>query len=61
MYKLACKSLGAVDCNFVATGESKDEAVDKMKEHAEASHPDALAGKSEYEIVRDMEGAVVEE
>lgn len=42
MKTLACKDMGAPDCDFVATGETSEEVKQKMMEHAQNAHPEAL-------------------
>jgi predicted small metal-binding protein len=37
MKKLACRDLGG-DCNFVATGETEDEVMQKAGEHGKKVH-----------------------
>ncbi len=44
MKKLACKDLNLeTTCDYVAFGETEDEAVDGMITHAKAEHADDLA------------------
>lgn len=42
MYKLTCKDMGSADCDFTATGETQEEVMAKMKEHAMSAHPDKM-------------------
>jgi len=48
MKKLACRDLG-VDCSFVATADTSEEAKMELWEHAELTHPDVTAGISAEE------------
>lgn len=41
MEKFACKSLG-IDCNFVATGATKEEVLKKAMEHGGTVHADMM-------------------
>ncbi|MEK7608236.1 MAG: DUF1059 domain-containing protein [Patescibacteria group bacterium] len=42
MKSLACKDLGAPECDFVATAETAEEVVKAMTEHAVAMHKDKV-------------------
>ena len=42
MKQLSCRSLGE-DCDFVATGETEDEVIEKGMEHTKNDHPDVWA------------------
>lgn len=61
MKKLTCADLGTPECPFVAEGETNEEVVAKMMEHAKETHADKLEGKSDEEIQAMMEGAIKEE
>lgn len=50
MKQLACKDLGAPDCDFVATGETADEAKATMMAHAQEAHPEVLEGLTPEEM-----------
>jgi predicted small metal-binding protein len=50
MKKLACNDLGAMECDFVAQGETADEVKKQMFAHAEAEHPDVLKEMSPEEL-----------
>jgi len=39
--------MGAVDCAFVAEGETNDEVKGKMMAHAQEAHPDKIASMSD--------------
>lgn len=43
MKTLSCKDLGAATCPFVATGETEEEVVRKMVDHATVVHPEDVA------------------
>lgn len=43
MHILKCKDIediGIEDCDYVAKGETKEEAVNMVKEHLESEHPE---------------------
>ncbi len=42
MKTLACSDLGAAECTFVASGETNEDVVQKMMEHAKAAHPEKM-------------------
>jgi predicted small metal-binding protein len=42
MKTLACKDLGMKECNFVAKGETAEEAVDASTDHAMEAHKDKM-------------------
>jgi len=41
MKTLSCKDLGA-ECAFVASGETNEEAMKKMMDHAKEAHPEKM-------------------
>lgn len=41
MEKFACKDLG-IDCNFTATGATKEEVMKKAMEHGGVAHADLM-------------------
>jgi predicted small metal-binding protein len=41
MEKFACKNLG-IDCNFVATGATKEEVLKKAMQHGSTVHADLM-------------------
>jgi predicted small metal-binding protein len=41
MEKFACKTLG-IDCNFVATGATRDEVLKKAMAHGGTAHADMM-------------------
>lgn len=49
MEKFACKNLG-VDCDFVATGDTKEEVLKKAMEHGGAVHADLMKGMTEEQM-----------
>lgn len=64
MKTLSCKDLGDT-CEFVAKGETEDEVVQKMKEHAMEHHKekvdDMLKTMSEKEMEDMLRGKIREE
>ena len=46
-YKLGCRDLGGIDCDFVATGNTYAEVKKNLYAHAGESHKDVLASMSE--------------
>jgi len=48
MKSLSCKDMGT-DCHFVATGDTAEEAKNKMVEHAKADHAEMFNKMSEDE------------
>ena len=49
MKQIGCKDLGAVNCDFVASGETADDVKTRLFEHATAEHADKLAAMSDQE------------
>jgi len=49
MWKISCADLGDSSCHFEATGQTAEEAKQKLMEHAKAAHADKLAGMSEVD------------
>lgn len=43
MKSLSCKDLGTPECNFVAKGETAEEVVQTMSDHAMQAHADKIA------------------
>lgn len=43
MKSLSCADLGTPECHFVATGETAEEATQKMMDHAMDAHKDKVA------------------
>lgn len=56
MLEYACKDLG-LDCDFVTTGATVDEVIDKAFAHAAVAHADILNGMNEAEKAQ-LKGAV---
>jgi predicted small metal-binding protein len=50
MKSLSCKDMGAMDCEFVATGDTVEEVKQKMMAHAQEAHADVLANLSPEEM-----------
>lgn len=60
MYTLNCKDLDpAGACDFVVTGETKEEVLKKVQEHAATAHADKMAGMTPDDQV--MMGKKIEE
>ena len=51
MEKFACKNIG-VDCNFVVTGATKAEVLQKAMEHGNAVHADLMVGMTKEQAVQ---------
>jgi predicted small metal-binding protein len=61
MYKLQCKNLGTPECDYVAKGETSEEVVRNMKEHARSTHPDKVNGMSDADLTGKFESEVEKE
>lgn len=61
MYKLKCVDLGSPSCPFVATGDDREEVINKMKDHARIIHAANLDGKSDTQLTKEFDEAVTEE
>jgi len=62
MKMLSCKDMGA-ECDFVAKGETNQEVMKAMMDHAQAAHPDKMKEmetKSAEEVQSMMMGAMKE-
>ena len=42
-YKLGCREMGGMDCDFVAKGETAEKAKQNLYAHAGEAHKDVLA------------------
>jgi len=51
MKTLSCKDMG-MDDGFVAKGETEEEVMMKMQQHAKEMHADKVAGMSEEEMMK---------
>ena len=51
MEKFACKNLG-IDCNFVATGATKEEVFKKAMEHGGTVHADLMVGMTKEQSMQ---------
>lgn len=49
MEKFACKHLG-IDCDFVATGSTKEEVMDKAMAHGSTVHADMMKDMTEAQL-----------
>ncbi len=54
MKTLSCKDMGMAD-DFTAKGETEDEVMIKMEQHAKEMHADKMAGLSEEEMKKMKE------
>lgn len=54
MKSLSCKDMGMND-DFKATGETEDEVMMKMEQHAKEMHADKMAGMSDEEMMKMKE------
>lgn len=52
MKSLSCRELGKADCDFVAVGDTHDEIIRQMFQHAQASHKKMLDSMSEQQKTR---------
>jgi len=41
-YKLGCREMGGMDCDFVASGETAEETKQNLYAHAGEAHKDVL-------------------
>ena len=51
MKTLSCRDMG-MDDGFVAKGETEEEVMMKMEQHAKETHADKMAGMSEEEMMK---------
>jgi len=58
MKTLSCKDLGTMECDFVAKGETEDEVVNSMMEHAKEMHPEKVGAMPEEEMKNMMKSQV---
>ena len=42
MYTLMCKDLGLPNCAYIAKGQTEDEVIAMMMEHAMVTHPEQV-------------------
>ncbi len=64
MYKLACKDLGAPECDYIAQGETQEETLNQMKMHAMQAHPEKMEEMKdmpEEDVNKMMIGKMTEE
>jgi predicted small metal-binding protein len=60
METFACKSLG-LDCDFVATGATREELMGKVMEHGGTVHADLMANmtpEQSAEFAKNLEKAI---
>ncbi len=61
MFKFACKDVG-VDCNFVATGATREEVKKKAFDHAGVVHADLMKDMTESqkaELTKAVEAHII--
>ena len=46
-YKLGCKDMGGMDCEFTTTGDTTDEVKQNLYTHAKEVHKDVIASMPE--------------
>ena len=46
-YKLGCKDMGGMDCEFTTTGDTTDEVKQNLYAHAQEVHKDVIASMPE--------------
>ncbi len=51
MMKFACKDIG-MDCDFVATGASKEEVMQKAMAHGGVTHADAMKNMTQEQMAQ---------
>jgi predicted small metal-binding protein len=54
MKSLSCQDMGMSD-DFVAKGETEEDVIEKMTEHAKEMHADMMEGKSEEDMMKMKE------
>lgn len=59
MYSLSCKDLGMEKCNYVATGDTKEEVMEMASEHAMKAHPKEMKEKAEKMSKEEMNEAMM--
>jgi predicted small metal-binding protein len=52
MKHLSCKAMGAIDCDFVATGSTDEEVKQKMMAHAASAHPEKMQSMTPEQMVQ---------
>lgn len=59
MKQLSCKALGA-DCDFVAKGQTDEDVIRQVQEHAKTDHPDEwtqmqkMSNEEKNKMMKDM-------
>lgn len=51
----------SIDCDFAARGQTDEEVMEKMMEHAKMYHPEKIKGMSENEMKEMMKPMIKEE
>jgi predicted small metal-binding protein len=62
MEKFACKNLG-MDCDFVATGATKEEVLKKAMAHGSTVHADLMKNMTKEqsaEFAKKLEASIIE-
>jgi predicted small metal-binding protein len=54
MFKISCADMGSSDCNFVATGKTREETKKKMMDHAMFQHADKMKSMSKEDMAKSM-------
>ena len=55
MKTLTCRNMGVSDCDFVAKGETEEEVINIIREHASSNHPEIMK-----KMERDMNPSQIE-
>jgi predicted small metal-binding protein len=58
MKTLACKDM-EVDCGYIAKGETEEEVIGKMNDHAMKAHPDVVAEMSKEMSKEEMANKMI--
>jgi predicted small metal-binding protein len=61
MQKFACKNLG-MNCDFVATGATKDEVLKKAMKHGSSAHADMMKNMTKEQsaaFAKKLEASIV--
>ena len=58
MKTLSCREMAMVDCDFVAKGQTDEEIVQKMTEHAKMAHKETMGDMMKKMTVDEMREAM---
>ncbi|MFZ5364404.1 MAG: DUF1059 domain-containing protein [Patescibacteria group bacterium] len=65
MKTLSCQDVSGLACPFVAKGETEEEVIQQLMDHAKTEHPEEsvkmMEGKTEDEIKEVMKSKIKEE